>query len=56
MLDNVFFDLEVREKQVVSEYRHCGLVWVDVWDCACDSECPECGADIQVYRIIHESE
>lgn len=30
-------------------YSHCGEEWEDVWSCACDSECPECGADIEPY-------
>ena len=25
------------------------MEWEDIWSCACDSECPECGADIQPY-------
>ena len=28
-------------------YEHCGVEWVDEWSCACDSECPVCGADIE---------
>jgi hypothetical protein len=22
----------------------CGEDWEEVWECACDSECPKCGA------------
>lgn len=28
-------------------YEHCGVSWEDVWPCACDSECPVCGLDIE---------
>jgi hypothetical protein len=30
-------------------YRHCGTEWEDIWSCACDSECPVCGAAIEAY-------
>jgi hypothetical protein len=30
-------------------YHHkaCGVSWEDEWSCACDSECPRCGMDIE---------
>lgn len=28
-------------------YEHCGQTWHSEWDCACNDECPECGAEIQ---------
>lgn len=24
----------------------CGCQWTDEWDCLCDDECPNCGADV----------
>lgn len=24
--------------------ERCGHDWQDEWDCACDDDCPECGA------------
>lgn len=24
----------------------CGCTWEDQWSCACDDECPSCGADV----------
>ena len=27
----------------------CDEVWFDLWDCACDSECPNCGAPIEAH-------
>ncbi|TXG96149.1 MAG: hypothetical protein E6R08_10275 [Nevskiaceae bacterium] len=31
---------------VLNEYHctHCGHEWEDEWTCACDDECPNCGA------------
>ena len=30
----------------------CGTNWSDVWSCACDSECPTCGVDIEALDAI----
>ncbi len=40
---------DTEEARFIIYYRHCGVEWEDIWSCACDSECPECGADIQPY-------
>jgi hypothetical protein len=40
-------------------YKHCGTTWHDVWSCACDSECPVCGKDIEALdwqELTAESE
>ena len=29
------------------ECSECGHEWEDVWSCACDDSCPECGTAIQ---------
>ena len=36
----------------IKYYRHerCGTAWYDEWSCACDDECPTCGAEIEPYR------
>ena len=36
----------------IKYYRHegCGTAWTDEWSCACDDECPTCGAEIEAYR------
>ncbi|MFV1943447.1 hypothetical protein VPH49_21785 [Pseudomonas luteola] len=32
------------------ECPNCGTEWEDTWDCACNDQCPECGAkDIEPY-------
>jgi len=37
--------------QYLIKYRHddCrvqpGVEWTDIWDCACNGECPACGID-----------
>lgn len=28
----------------------CDLDWTDEWDCQCDNECPNCGADYTPVR------
>jgi hypothetical protein len=28
----------------------CGKTWTDVWDCLCNDDCPECGAEIEPHR------
>jgi len=34
------------------EYQHCGGTWSDLWDCACNSQCPTCGTkDIQPVSV-----
>jgi hypothetical protein len=30
----------------------CKREWTDVWDCACDDRCPECGSSISLYGQI----
>ena len=32
-------------------YRHaeCQTSWTDEWSCACNDECPKCGAEIEPY-------
>lgn len=49
-------------------YRHVdcpvrpGIEWDDLWTCACDSECPACGADIEAdeyeesFRVVDDEE
>jgi hypothetical protein len=39
-----------KEVMILSRYRHCGTQWTDLWDCACDDECPVCGNEIQSYE------
>lgn len=35
----------------------CQTLWEDVWDCACNDECPNCGIkDIEPYDSRDESE
>ena len=29
--------------QIKYECSVCGCRWEEVWDCTCDSECPDCG-------------
>ena len=31
-------------------YQHCASEWFDLWDSACDSECPECGQSIEAME------
>lgn len=33
--------------QLLIMYNHCFITWFDLYDCACDSKCPECGEDIE---------
>ena len=40
---------DTEEARFIIYYRQCGVEWEDIWSCACDSECPECGADIEPY-------
>lgn len=39
------------EPTYTNRYRcdACKVEWEDTWSCACDDECPECGADISPY-------
>lgn len=30
----------------------CGKAWEDVWSCACDDDCPSCGANISPHDSI----
>lgn len=30
----------------------CGATWEDIWSCACDDECPECGTDIEPSKSV----
>jgi hypothetical protein len=32
-------------------YRHCGTEWTQYWSCACNDECPTCGAEIEPYEF-----
>lgn len=32
---------------LIIRYEHCDTVWFDLYGRACDSECPECGDDIE---------
>ena len=34
----------------------CNVEWSDQWSCACDDECPECGADISPHDYDEEGE
>lgn len=36
---------------LIKYYRHkgCFTAWTDEWSCACDDECPKCGAEIEPY-------
>jgi hypothetical protein len=34
----------------INFYRHCDRVWIDVWDCACNDECPVCRKEIEPYK------
>jgi hypothetical protein len=34
----------------------CEVEWSDQWSCACDDECPECGADISPHDYDEESD
>ncbi len=35
----------------VNRYRceDCNVEWDDEWDCGCNDECPECGAETEPY-------
>jgi hypothetical protein len=35
------------QRNFLITYEHCGTTWTDEWSCACDDECPVCGADIE---------
>jgi hypothetical protein len=37
-------------------YQEPGITWNDYYDCACDSECPACGFDIQASLWHAENE
>ena len=41
-----------QEKTFVNYYRctKCGETWNDLWDSACDDECPECGTVMTPYE------
>ena len=46
-------------EQVVNLYQHveCGAEWMEVWDCGCNSECPECGTkDIEPLDSILQAD
>lgn len=34
------------QKKFINHYKcaQCGYEWEDEWDCACDDDCPSCGA------------
>jgi hypothetical protein len=38
------------------QYRHCGQEWEDTWSCACNSDCPVCGAEIEPYDYEEDDE
>jgi hypothetical protein len=35
----------------VKYYRHddCRIIWTDEWSCACNDDCPKCGAEVEPY-------
>jgi hypothetical protein len=35
-------------------YYHveCSADWTDDWDCACNDDCPSCGAEIEPYMSV----
>ena len=48
-------DTEQDEPLFLNRYccPECGHEWDDTWSCACDDECPECGArDISPYEHV----
>lgn len=34
----------------------CDVEWSDQWSCACDDECPECGADVSPHDYDEEGD
>jgi hypothetical protein len=40
-----------RRPWLMNQYAHqaCGVAWESEWDCACNDECPTCGAEIEPY-------
>lgn len=37
-------------------YVHCGMVWADDWDCACNDECPVCHGEIEPFATIEDGD
>jgi hypothetical protein len=44
------------ERRFTNKYRHCKIEWDDEWSCACNDECPQCGAEIEPYDSIEHWE
>lgn len=39
--------LRVNLDAIENHYTHCGRSWQDIWDGACNDDCPVCGAEIE---------
>ena len=37
-------------------YEHCGMSWEEVWPCACDTDCPVCGLDVEATSWEEEKD
>lgn len=37
---------------ITYECTDCDVTWQDVWSCACDDECPQCGAAIEASSYV----
>jgi hypothetical protein len=39
---------------ILNFYKHdeCESHWADLWDCGCNDECPNCGAEIEPYASL----
>lgn len=52
--------LEPGEPRYLIRYRctNCGHKWEDIWSCACDDECPECGTTMEAldYERLDEED
>jgi hypothetical protein len=48
---NLALELFLPERFYNSSYRHaaCDEEWTSIWDCACDDECPSCGASVSPH-------
>jgi hypothetical protein len=43
---------------ILNFYKHkeCGTLWVDLWSCGCNDECPKCRREIEPYASLAVSE
>jgi hypothetical protein len=39
--------LECGNRTFITRFEHCDETWEQVWCCACNSECPVCGREIE---------